>query len=188
MAKQPKRPEDHKKKKQKDLGDVTSAAAWKSKSTSSEPIPLEVPSGNTALVRPVGMQAFLSEGLIPNSLLGIVTSNLEKGEKGEAVDEEKVVEELIDDIRDNPERLVDVIKMADACTVYCVVQPVVLPAPQPGETRFADKLYVDEVDIDDKMFIMNFAVGGSRQLEPFRAATASGVERLAAVEDVEPPA
>lgn len=32
-------------------------------------------------------------------------------------------------------------------------------------------LYVDEVDLEDKMFLMNFVVGGSKDFAPFRAAT-----------------
>lgn len=180
MAKQP---QDHKKKKdkrdKKTMADVTSASAWK-KQDKDEPVPLEVPSGNTCLVRPVGMQAFVSEGLIPNSLLGIVTSALEAGERGETVDEDAVVDQLISDIRSDPAKLVDMIKMADSCTLYCVLQPKVLPVPGEGEQRYADKLYVDEVDLDDKLFIMNFAVGGSRDLEPFREAVDKGVGTVAA--------
>lgn len=183
-----KQPEDHKAKKNKKakkdsktMADVTSASAWKKTAEEdNEPIPLEVPSGNTCLVRPVGMQAFLAENLIPNSLLGIITTTLDKAEKGETIDEDVLIEGFIADIRTDPAKLADMIKMADACTLYCVLQPEVLPSPKVNEPRLPDKLYVDEVDLDDKLFIMNFAVGGSRDLEPFREKLAEGVDAMAA--------
>jgi hypothetical protein len=175
-------PQDHKKKQEKKTratADITTARGWKrSSDVATRNVPLEVPSGNTCLVRPVGMQAFIAEGLIPNSLMGIVTTALEAGEKGETVDEDAVVEQFIEDIKADPDRVMDMIRMADACTVYCVIEPKVMPSPKGAEERDPDVLYVDEVDLDDKMFIMNFAVGGTRDLEPFREAVARGVESL----------
>jgi hypothetical protein len=43
-------------------------------------------------------------------------------------------------------------------------------------------IYVDEVDLEDKMFLMNYVVGGSRDLAQFRAATQ---EALGGVHDGE---
>lgn len=182
-----KQPQDHKKKSDKPraTADITTAKGWKKSSdVATRNVPLEVPSGNTCLVRPVGMQAFIAEGLIPNSLMGIVTTALEAGEKGEEVDEDAVVEQFIDDIKADPDRVMDMIRMADACTVYCVIEPKVAPAPGAGQDRDPDVLYVDEVDLDDKMFIMNFAVGGTRDLEPFREKVARGVESVSPGEAV----
>jgi hypothetical protein len=181
MAKQP---EDRKQKQPKQgPSTVTSAKAWK-KAGDAKPQPLEVPSGNTCLVRPVGMQAFMSEGLIPNSLMGIIQASMEAGEKGEEVDEDKVVEGFIADIRSDPSKLQDMIRMADACTVYCVLEPRVLPVPAADEERNPDLLYVDEVDLDDKLFLMNFAVGGTRDLEPFRERLSKGVESVSPSEEL----
>ena len=54
----------------------TSAEGWKAKSTS---LVLHVPSGNKALVRNPGIKAFISAGILPNSLMPIVTEALERG-------------------------------------------------------------------------------------------------------------
>lgn len=151
------------------MSQVTPVSQWKQKK---EPVPLELPSGNTCLVRPVGMQAFLKQGFIPNSLLGIVQAGLKAGETGKPaeIDTDALMAEALAD----PEKLQDIFDIADSVTVYCVVEPPVHPIPE-DNLREEDKLYVDELDLDDKMFIFQFAVGGSRDLEPFRQATGSGM-------------
>jgi hypothetical protein len=49
-------------------------------------------------------------------------------------------------------------------------------------------LYTDDVDDEDKQFIFQYVVGGSRDLERFRSEQASAVEDSPAVEDVPMPA
>jgi hypothetical protein len=77
--------------------------------------------------------------------------------------------------------------MADNVTIYCVVEPMVNPLPADG-VRNDDLLYVDEIDLEDKLFILNFGVGGSRDLEAFRLATDGGVGSVPASTDVQLPA
>jgi len=130
------------------------------------------------------MQAFLQAGLIPNSLMKTISQTLAKpGEKAQEPD----MTELMADIGENPEMLQDMLKMADSVTVYCVVEPKVQPAPETEAERKSDLLYVDEVDMEDKLFIMNFGMGGSRDLEPFRQATAGGVGSVPTVPEVQQP-
>jgi hypothetical protein len=145
---------------------VTSASAWR-KAATFEPAPLELPSGNVALVRVPGAQAFLTQGLIPNALLPLVQEVIERAEKGKKMtqkDQDKLLEEMIRD----PEKLNQVFEMADAVTLHCVVDPQLLPVPEENEDRDPDSLYVDEIDTEDKLFIMQVAMGGSKDLERFR--------------------
>jgi len=141
----------------------TSAAQWKKASAG---VPLEVPSGNTALVRNPGMQVFLRKGLVPNSLMPLVR----KGMTG------KEPEIKLDDI--NEDQLEAMLDLFDAITCYCVIEPKVLPVPAEGEERDPEALYVDEVDFEDKQFIFQWAVGGTRDLEQFRKEQSNAVERL----------
>jgi len=142
----------------------TTASAWKAKSV--EGTPLVVPSGNTCLVRAPGLQVFIKQGMIPNSLLPIVNDAIKKGSVPTNDDF---------NIQDDPEMLNEMMELMDAVTVYCVVEPAVeaMPVDDEGEPipfsqRDPDTLYVDEVDFTDKIFIFQYAVGGSADLAKFR--------------------
>lgn len=160
----------------------TSVSEWKRKAGSD----LKLPSGHVCRVRNPGMKAFLSAGLIPNSLIPIVTEALTRGEspsggasKQDAAVEKKLQEELTSD----PKLLTDMIDAIDNVTVYCVLEPKVNPTPmreipkddgsvelvEDFDAKDPELLYVDDVDFEDKTFIFNWAVGGTRDLERFRA-------------------
>lgn len=153
---------------------ATNAKEWKKKSAKS--YELEVPSGNVCLVRRPGPSIFAElSGSIPNSLLGEVLPLLEEAErKGKTGDSSPVPPEALAELQDkilkSPQQLSEIVMMADEVTVRCVVEPVVHRVPEDGE-RDEDKLYVDEVDFEDKIFIMNFVVGGTANLERFREGT-----------------
>jgi len=156
--------------------EVTSAKQWKSKT--SKGTPLVVPSGNTCLVRTPGMQVFIKQGLIPNSLMPIVQEAMNKG---------KAPKNLEFDPDKNPELLNEMMDLMDAVTVYCVIEPKVEPEPATEDERRDDVLYVDEVDFNDKMFIFQYAVGGTADLAKFREELGEHMEAVPASEDVELP-
>lgn len=138
----------------------TSAKAWKSQSAGVE---LQVPSGNVALVKsPKGMQHWLTSGQIPNSLMPLVRKAISGKTKG--IDVEAQLQELEDD----PQAIVAMAEFMDRVVCDMVIQPRVHLVPENEEDRDPDLLYVDEVDMEDKAFIMNYAMGGSRDLERFR--------------------
>lgn len=147
----------------------TPASQWKKADQTGQPEPLEMPSGNTALVQRPGVQAFLVQGLIPNSLMSIIQKAMKSNKEP---DFDKAFQEMMDD----PTKLADVFSLADAVTVATVVEPRVLPVPPKGEDRDPDLLYVDQVDLEDKLFILNYAVGGTRDLERFREEQEESVE------------
>lgn len=148
---------------------VTTAKDWKNRAN--QATELELPSGNTALVRNPGMQTFLQSGIVPNELMGVILHAIDKGEMPD-------LENFAAD--DQAEKLRLIVELADNITIYCVVEPPVFAPPAAGEARDKDTLYVDEVDIDDKMFIFQFAVGGTKDLEQFRAQKAGDVVALPA--------
>lgn len=158
----------------------STAAQWKAKT--SQGYELEVPSGNVALVRPVGMQAFLDKGLIPNSLREIALESI----KGKKTPELKI-EDL------NEEQIRNMMQLFDAVTVYCVLKPEVVATPLDDEgvpipsrdREEVDALYVDDVDLQDKMFIFQFACGGTRSVEQFRDEYERSVERVSGGQNLE---
>lgn len=144
----------------------TPAAQWKGKQNTTEDLLL--PSGNVAKVRRPGMQAFVTAGIIPNSLLGIMMKELERGGAQQPFNPD----EIVGDIQNNPEKLNDLMELVDSVLVHCVLEPKV-ELPTKGVERDPNTLYADEVDLEDKFFIFQYAVGGSRDLERFREGSAA---------------
>lgn len=154
---------------------ATTAKDWKGRANRA--IELELPSGNMAMVRNPGMEAFLQAGLIPNELMPIILEAMDKNEMPDLEGAEK-----------DPEKLMKVLDLANNVLVYCVVEPAVAPVPAEGVTRDEDTLYADEVSLEDKMFIFQWAVGGTSDLETFRKEQASAMEPVPAGPAVARPA
>ena len=155
----------------------TSASQWKKQTVGGTLV--RVPSGNTALIRTPGMQVFLESGVIPNALLPIIQEAMAKGGQPEETDMLAMMSD--------PEKIQEIVNLANAVTVYVCIDPVVAPVPLDREghvipmgspDRDEDTLYVDEVEFNDKMYIMGVAVGGTAALEKFRAEQASHVDAV----------
>lgn len=142
-------------------------------------IDLELPSGNVCLAKRKTLDVFLSEGIIPNSLMGIVQQQLNAAEnKDDALQGE------LQKLASDPEKLKDVMALSDAVVIAVVLEPKVNPKPASEEERDEDLLYVDEVDMDDKMFIFQWAVGGTASVERFREERSALVADLSGGEAV----
>jgi hypothetical protein len=59
------------------------------------------------------------------------------------------------------------IDMMDVVLLDVVLQPKVHSTPEVGQPRDEDLLYADEVDMNDKQFIFQWAVGGTSDVEKF---------------------
>lgn len=154
--------------------EVSTASAWRK---TSEGTPLVVPSGNTCLIRASsGLEMFVKNGSIPNSLMPIIQDAINKGKPPSMTE-----------MSFGPEMLPAILELVDSACVFMVVQPMVravpvktdsagnvlklddVPIPLPlNEREQGEFLYVDEVSFEDKMFIFNVAVGGTADLEKFR--------------------
>lgn len=154
--------------------EVTTASAWRKQTT--EGTPLVVPSGNTCLVRPSsGLDMFVRNGSIPNSLMPIVQEAINKGRPPKTEDLS---------IENNPNLLADILELTDTACIFMVMEPIVKPVPRDDEGEViphsrrekGDYLYVDDIDFEDKMFIFNWAVGGTSDLEKFREELGAGME------------
>lgn len=154
---------------------VSSAKDWKKSSSGLGLIhEVSVPSGNVARLRRPGMDTFIKLGMIPNSMMSIIQRNITKAQRGQEPDEASVAAELAKLIED-PEKIADILGLADKVLCYCAVEPKVSMPPDDPDERDNDVLYADEVDMDDKMFIFSWAVGGAEDLASFRSGQAAGV-------------
>lgn len=170
-----------KKKSGKGRGGPTTVSSKESWKAGRRGTPVEVPSGNTCLVQNPGMQVFMEQGFIPNSLLAIVQESMETGNAPNLTTEDL-----------DMEKMKDMLTFMDAVVCFCVLEPKVLPVPkyddgtlQPLHERDEDQLYVDEVDMEDKSFIFQLAMGGTRDLERFRQEQAAAMASLSAGEELE---
>jgi hypothetical protein len=178
----------------------TSASQWKTGNSGPFVEDVLLPSGNVARVRRIGPEAFLTQGIIPDPLTGIVQEAV-SSKKGLKPKQQK---ELLED----PKQIGAVLEMMDRVLCYAVVEPLVQMPPacvicgeyntssvkehQPGDSDFhlyrpadreEDVLYADIVDLDDKAFVLNYCIGGTRDLERFRAEFGAAVASLDSVED-----
>lgn len=153
---------------------ITSAKDWKSSART--PVELELPSGNICLAINKGMKVFLEQGKVPNSLLEIVNDAVE-GASGKA---KKKISEAVED----KNLLADFVELMDTILVSCVMDPLIMPVPRNEDGTYnedekhPDLLYADDVDLEDKMFVFQWCVGGTKDVERFRK------EYNAALEDV----
>lgn len=156
--------------------EVTELSQWK---TQGPPL-LTLPSGKGARVRRVGMQAFMRQGMIPNSLMAIVQTSLDKG---------GMPENAMDEAMNDPAKIVDMLMLVDDVAVFCMIDPKVEAIPTrkdahgvdeviPLDERDESVLWVDELEDADKMYIFGFATGGTDDLAQFREQQESGVAAI----------
>jgi hypothetical protein len=154
---------------------------------------LDLPSGEIAQVRRPGMQGLIKAGVLHSmdSLTGLVQSEVIPKAEGRPIVSSE-------DVMQDPEKLEAMLDQVDKIVLYVVVQPPLVkpvrmntdengdlildrfkkPTPMldaegkeiflPFDEREAEVVYLDYVELEDKMFIMNFALGGTRDLEDFR--------------------
>ena len=158
------------------MTEVSSVSSWKRPKS---PV-LELPSGQSVRVFNPGMKTFLVNGTLPNSLMVLAEKALQKGQPLGKDDMEKLI--------NDPKKIADMLKFVDDLTMAVVTEPPVFPTPEHGMDREDDKLYVDEIDDEDKLFIFQWATGGSADLERFRTELAGTLAPLQSGDDVEMPA
>jgi hypothetical protein len=145
-------------------GDKYAPSTWGAVSAYED---LVVPSGQTCLVRRPGLEGLIKAGIVSNfdALTRIVGDQSERMKTGK---EPKSDEEIMSDVMSSPERLEEMMRVINKIVIYVVVKPEIKSAPNDITLRQPAVIYDDMIDIEDKMFLMNFALGGVRDLERFR--------------------
>lgn len=137
---------------------------------------VRVPSGQLCLVRRPGLQGLMQAGVLRNidSLSALVSDkHLKKTAKGKKSDQVNV-----ESIMKDTKALNDILHTVDKVVCHCVVKPEVHPTPNDVTTRKPGVVYADMIDINDKMYLFNFVVGGTRDLETFRSGLGEHVGSL----------
>jgi len=177
-------------------------------------VDLELPSGELCQVKRPGVQGLIKAGVLHSldSLTSIVSSETIPLAEGKPIPKDKTVEAIAAD----PEKFSKMMEQTDKIVCFVVTQPKVhsnlRPKRElvdedadlwedvkdkddqpvfeeiPEEERDPELVYVDYIDAIDKMFIMNFAVGGSADLTDFREKTASSLGGVSAREAAAPAA
>lgn len=137
----------------------------------------ELPSGLFVKLRRVELQTMIMQGAVPNPLMEIVGEALEKGQKADIASMVGVEEGKID-----LDMVNDMYEMVNAVVVACFVEPEVLPLPEDEDDRDDELLYVDEIDDTDKMFIFQWASGGTSDLVQFRKEADADMAALAEIQ------
>lgn len=166
---------------------ASSASEWKKKAAGQL---VDLPSGLTMRIRKIGMQTLMSTGIMPNSLMGIVQSSLDKG-KGRPGMDEAAVMELIGDEK----KVREIGEFMDKMVIAVAMEPKIHPLPVlaggveavDGE-RDENLVYVDEVAEEDKMFLFQVVTGGTTDVESFREELGTTMADIRGREDVELPA
>jgi hypothetical protein len=131
----------------------------------------ELPSGKSVRVISPGMQAFINADLIPNELMPIILSAINAHQPPDTSD--------LKAVQQDPQMLLKMVDTVDRIFAYCVVEPkfelsVPIAERQPGV------LYTDMASTEDKTFIFQLAVGGTRDLARFREEQAKELAALQA--------
>jgi hypothetical protein len=184
-------PQDHQKKKtSKEAPKVSTASSWK-KANQAQVLPL--PSGEVCLVKRPGLPQLMADNVLPDVLMPIAMKAVEQGQKGVAMSQ-KESSDMIAEVVADGSGLTSLFDATDRITAHCVVEPTCLyhrreVKGSPGEwetipdsDRDDDAVYTDQVSEEDKMYIFNFVVGGTRDLERFRqelSGLVDGVEDVA---------
>lgn len=128
---------------------------------------LELPSGEMVLVRRPGVEGLISAGVLHNldSLSALVDEKHLKRVQGKP---EVDVKSLLSDEKN----LQNLFHTVDRVCCHCVMEPQVLMTPNDPTSRTqGEHVYADQIPLEDKLYILDYAVGGSADLERFRRET-----------------
>ncbi len=140
-----------------------------------------MPSGQLAQLRKPGVQGLMAAGVLHkiDSLTALVDQKHIQRVKGRP--DSLNVEKLMED----SETIQEVLHTVDRVVCYAVVQPAVVMTPNDVTSRVQGVVYTDMIDIDDRMFIMNYAVGGTADAEQFRIERDQAMGNILPGENVE---
>jgi hypothetical protein len=168
------------------------------------------PSGQKCLARRPGLQGLLGAGIVDkmDTITGTINKKHIKRVKGG-----RPVELEAEEVMKDPDALVGILDTADKVALYIVVRPALTASPEctalgKGVCKASynehiikesvthtfdfdadpDAVYVHNVELEDKMYLMNFAVGGTRDLDSFREQSAEMLGNLSDGQDVQLPA
>jgi hypothetical protein len=168
-------------------------------------VDLTVPSGATCKVKFPSPQALIGAGVLDSldSLTALVGAKLNEIDG-------KAQAEVVAKMAENKANIDKALSLVDRVVEFMLLEPSVIrpvlrdqtplgrgkpvldgegnEVPLPDEDRVESQIYTDDIDLEDRMFILQFAVGGSKDLDSFRSQTAGLMGGVAAGSAVSLPA
>lgn len=137
-----------------------------------------VSSGQKCRIKNLDLRDVIAAGLLDrlNTLQGVVDKSVKKGEGKPPTDPMR----MLSDKRTG----IQFADLVDEITCMVVTQPPVHMVPDPkakaieARERIPGVVYVDTINLSDKIDIFNHALGGLRQLEPFRDGQPESAQRV----------
>lgn len=157
---------------------------------------------NVVLVRIPDPTAFIAMGLLDSmdslsAVVGLKIGEIDASGKPSAKQAAEIKK-----LTEQKDALMAGLDMIDKVVEWMVVSPQVIrpvlrdlkgkpildkegkETPLGPDERDDALLYTDDVDLDDRMFLLNFAMGGTRDLETFREGHQKIVDAVAAVPEL----
>lgn len=156
-------------------------------------VDLTVPSGALCQVRRPGPVGLIKAGLLDDmDILGSIvqTDHVDRAEgRAPSSQEDEKTKQLrqAQELMQDKDKLLKATSIIEGVVCHCVVQPEIRMVPLDTE-RDPEAVYVDSVDFEDQVFIFQYVMGGTADLESFRTEFGEAVGSLAAQQGVPNPA
>ena len=175
--------------------DFTPNNVWASATPEGAEEELVLPSGQTCRARRMTIEGVITTGLLDevDSLTSIVDQHTRKVKGGNRVPDGTPV--IDDALLKDTEALGSILTVVDSLVPHIVVSPVVHPhwtEQVVGKTkvrrkiaqadRVPGRIYTDMIQLDDKMHLFDWALGGLAAFSSFRGEPGSDVGNVAARE------
>lgn len=154
---------------------------------------LECPSGQLCLVRRIDIMKLIADGTLDKTemLTSLVdqkhVSKKAKGGIASAKSQQMNSELAAMRMLKDPEKVAELMHTVNSVVCATVVKPELKMPPEDDSERESSTIYIDQVDLNDRMFIMQYAFAGHRDVARFRREFDESVERLANVETLADP-
>ena len=151
--------------------DPYAPTAWGADDTRGRLIDLELPSGQLCLAQKPGPEDLMAAGLL-DDFDTLATALPKKGGRPTAAGTQ---------LMKNPAMMQKAMALMDRVVLHVVIKPELTPEPEKPADRVVGNIYPSSISLEDKTFIMQWALGGTRDLERFRGereALMAGVDAL----------
>lgn len=151
---------------------ITSASEWK---TGKQGSVIELPSGKHARVkRTMSLMTMLKTGKIPNPLNAVFQEMISSGKA--SPDAAKLDEGTLKEL----------LKLADETVLKAMVEPRVEQKPEDWDDKHPDEQWqpsedaidINDMDIEDRMYVFQFAQGAAADLATFRAESVNAFSHV----------
>lgn len=160
--------------------DPYAPTVWGTQEASGSLVDLVLPSGQVCLAQRPGPEGLMAAGLLND--LDMIATVLPKvsGGKGETFDASQLMKNRV--------MMKQAMDLMNRVTVHVVIKPELHDEPDNPADREPGKIYPSSVSMEDKSFLFNWAVGGTRDLAKFRREFTESVASVDAGEGSALPA